>query len=191
MRRASAALLALCAAALLAGCQSSETPPLPPGAAPPQRTELGWVERYPAEGPSLVFEAHSFAVTADGWTADVEVENETEASWEVVQVTRPGEGSFGVMLFTSDDPGEVEGRSREGDLPGLRPARSFEPPLPARLSPGASWRGTISAPGPLAAGLYVRLVFGPFVAVGDPPDDMGTQFSWITDNAYELRASTS
>ena len=54
--------------------------------------------------------------------------------------------------------------------------------------PGDGWRGTISAPGSLASGRWVRVVFGPLVAVGDPPDDMRSRFVWITDHAYRLRA---
>ena len=86
------------------------------------------------------------------------------------------------------DLAEVERRSRDGDLPGLREAQQYEPRLPSRLAPGASWRGTIAARGSLAAGLYVRLVLGPFVADGDPPEGLQPGFSWITDHAYRLRA---
>ena len=77
-------------------------------------------------------------------------------------------------------------RSRVGR--DVRAARRFVPELPARLRPGDGWRGTISAPGSLASGRWVRVVFGPLVAVGDPPDDMRTRFVWITDHAYHLRA---
>jgi hypothetical protein len=82
----------------------------------------------------------------------------------------------------------VEQRSDASDLPGLRPARTFDPQLAPRLAPGASWRGTISAPGNLAAGRYVRVVFGPLVAVGKPPEGVPARFVWITDHAYRLRA---
>jgi len=84
--------------------------------------------------------------------------------------------------------GELEQRNQNAELPGLRAARRFVPELPARLGPGASWRGTISAPGTLASGRWVRVVFGPLVAVGDPPDDMQRDFVWITDHAHRLRA---
>jgi hypothetical protein len=179
------ALLALAAALLLAGCSSGGTSSLPSGPAPPQRATLGWVERFPADGPALVFTAHSFEVTATGWKAELALENGTSIPWKLVETPVP---SFGVMLFTSDDVAEVESRSRDDDLPGLRAARSFEPRLPASLAPGAAWHGMIAAPGSLAAGLYVRIVFGQLVAVGDAPKDMPTQFSWITDHAYRLEA---
>jgi hypothetical protein len=91
------------------------------------------------------------------------------------------------MLFPSDELDEVESRSRQGDLPGLREADDYDPALTPRLAPGGSWRGTIAARGALAAGLYVRIVLGPFVAVGDAPDGMQSSFSWITDHTYRLK----
>jgi hypothetical protein len=185
MPRARSAFLALAAAALLAGCDSGSAPKLPAGPAPPQRATLGWEERFPSHGPALVFGADTFEITPSGWSAEVELENRSGVLWKIVDTPVP---SFGVMLFTSEQVGEVEERSRNDDLPGLRAARQFAPPLPATLAPGASWHGTISAPGSLAAGLFVRLVYGQLVAVGDPPKTMPTQFSWITDHAYELRS---
>jgi len=181
------ALAAVAVAFLLAGCTSSDsTTPLPPGPAPPQQASLEWVERFPPKGPAIVFSARRFEVTASGWRAEIGLENETSTQWRIVESPTTG---FGVMLFPTDEVAEVESRSRNGDLPGLRQASTFDPPLPSRLPPGAHWRGTISAPGPLAAGLFVRIVFGQLVAVGDAPDGMPAQFSWITDNSYGLEAS--
>jgi len=177
------ALLALAAATLLAGCSSSEPPPLPPGPAPPQKAELHWVERYPADGPAMVFRADHFEVTKSGWQAAIGLENQTSIAWRLVELPTTG---FGVMLFPTNEVSEVESRSGGGDLPGLRSAQSFDPPLPESLAPGASWQGTIAAPGPLAVGLYARIVFGQLVADGDVPTGMPAQFSWITDHAYKL-----
>jgi len=178
------ALLALVAVTLLAGCGSSQPPPLPPGPAPPQEAELHWVERYPAQGPALVFRAEHFEVTKSGWRAEIGLENWTSTSWRLVETPTTG---FGVMLFPTDEAAEVESRSSAGDLPGLRAAQTVDPPLPPSLAPGASWHGTIAAPGPLAVGLYARIVFGQLAAEGDPPDGMPAQFSWITDNSYALQ----
>ena len=178
---------ALLGAVLLAGCSSDETTSPVPTKASRQQAELGWEERFPEDGPSLVFRAHRFAVTGQGWEADVEVENRTSIPWRVGGPASGIATTFGVMLFPTDDLGEVEQRSAEGDLPGLRAARRFDPALPARLAPGATWRGTIGAQGSLAAGLYVRLVYGPFVAVGDPPEGMEAGLSWITDHAHRLK----
>ena len=175
------------AACLLAGCGSSEEPATLPTRAPPQQAELGWEEQLPETGDALVFRAHRLEVTESGWQADVEVENRTKIAW---RLGGPGTGiarSFGVMLFPTDELEDLERRSRDGELPGLRAARRFSPALPVRLAPGARWRGTIAAPGPLAAGLYLRIVYGPFVAVGDPPEGMQPGFSWITDHAHRLK----
>lgn len=185
------ALLPLAAVALLAGCGSTTPPPLPTRAAPPQRADLGWVERYPEDGPAFVFETKTFEVTPSGWRAVVRIENGTSVPWTIAGVASSALGSFGVMLFTTDDVSEVEERSRDDSLPGLRQAQSFTPPLPVRLAPGASWSGTVAAPGTLAAGLFVRLVFGPFVTADDPPDGMQQQFSWITDGSYHLKAGSA
>lgn len=185
MRRTGSVLIALAAAALT-GCTSGEEPTLPPGPAPPQTATLDWVERVPSQGPALVFRAHGFEITSTGWKAEIGLENETEIPWRLVESPAT---SFGVMLFTSDDVSEVESRSDADDLPGLRAAQTFDPPVPANIAPGASWRGTIAAPGRLAASLHVRIVFGRLAAVGEPPRGMPTQFSWITDHSYELRAT--
>jgi len=181
--------LVLVVAVLLPGCGGDGTPlPLPTEAAPPQAAELGWTEQLPKTGDALVFRVHRFAVTEDGWEADVEVENHTDIPWRFPGAVDALPTSFGVMLFRTDDLDEVERRSADGDLPGLREASTYTPALPARLAPGARWRGTIAAPGSLAAGLYVRFVLGPFVAVGDPPEGMERGFSWITDHAHRLKA---
>jgi hypothetical protein len=180
-------VLALAAVTLAAGCDSAGSPPPPAAAATPQSAELDWEERSPETGPGLVFRVRRFAVTEQGWEADVEVENRTGIAWEMGEDPVAVEQSFGIMLFATGELEEVEQRSRDGDLPGLRTAQEFEPRLPARLAAGSSWRGIVSARGSLAAGRYVRVVFGPLIAVGDPPDEMPSQFLWITDHAYRLR----
>ena len=171
-----------------AGCGRDEAPTgLPTEAAPPQQAELGWEEQLPETGAALAFRVHSFAVTTDGWEADVEVVNRTKIPWRLPGAVDAVPTSFGVMLFTTDELGEVEQRSRDGELPGLREAQRYEPSLPTRLGPGAGWRGIIAARGSLAAGLYVRVVLGPFVAVGDPPDGLQDGFSWLTDHSLRLQ----
>jgi hypothetical protein len=177
-------LLLVAACALASGCGSTDTTALPPGPAPPQHATLDWVEHFPAEGPALVVTAQGFEVTPTGWRAEIGLENRTVATWSVIESPAT---SFGVMLFTTDRVAEVEARNRDGDLPGLRTARTFDPPLPGTPPPGRSWHGTIAAPGPLAAGLYVRIVFGRLVAEGDRPAGMPAEVTWITDNAYRLK----
>jgi hypothetical protein len=187
VQRLLAVVLAVGAAVLAAGC-GSDGGALPAStAAPPQRAELGWTERFPEEGPALVFRTRWFEVTTTGWEADVEIENRTTTTWELGADRLAVGQSFGIMLFATGDLDEVEERGRDSELPGLRPAQSFVPELPAQLAPKATWRGVISARGRLASRRYVRVVYGPLVAVGDAPDGMASQFVWITDHAYRLR----
>jgi hypothetical protein len=188
VQRPVAVLVALGAVLLAAGCSSGGAAPDIPGPAPPQAVELAWAERSPASGPGLVFRVRRFAVTEDGWEADVEIENLTDVAWSLGADPVAVAQSFGIMLFATGDTDELEQRNQNGDLPGLRAARQFDPALPLRLEPESSWRGTIAAPGTLAAGRWVRVVFGPLVAIGDPPDGMPRQFVWITDHTHRLRA---
>lgn len=188
MLRHVAVLVALGAVLFAAGCSSGGSTPVIPPPAPPQAAELAWVERSPETGPALVFRVRRFAVTDTGWTSDVEIDNRTDIAWSLGENPVAVEQSFGIMLFATGEMGELEQRNQNAELPGLRAARHFAPALPARLRPGASWRGTISAPGSLASGRWVRVVFGPLTAIGEPPGDMPSQFVWITDHAYRLRA---
>ena len=186
MRTAIGALLAV-VAALAAGCSDGLPPDLATEAAPPQAAELGWKEQIPESGPAMVFRVHRFAVTERGWEADVEVQNRTDVMWEIPGALSAVTTSFGVMLFRTGGLEELDQRNRQDDLPGLREADVYEPALPNTLAPGEGWRGTISARGSLAAGLYVRIVFGLFAAEGDPPEGIDSPFSWITDHAYRLQ----
>ena len=188
MLRPAAVLVALGTLVLAAGCGSSGGTPPAAVAAPPQAAELAWNERTPDTGPGLVFRVHRFAVTERGWEADVEVENRSEIPWVLGEDPVAVSQSFGIMLFATGELDEVEQRSDASDLPGLRPAQTFVPRLAPRLAPGASWRGTISAPGTLAAGRHARVVFGPLVAGGTPPLGVPSRFVWITDHAYLLRS---
>jgi hypothetical protein len=191
MRRSTAATVLAALVALLAtGCGTiggSATGTVPALVrAPPQHAELGWVEHYPTEKPALVFSVSSFTVTQEGWTAGIAVENRSTVGWEVGDPRYEAELQFGVMLFPDDDLDALEQRNRTGTLPAIRHATAYRPALPSVLAPGKTWRGTISAPGALAGGLFVRISFGPFVSVGDPPDGTAPQVVWFTDHAHRL-----
>lgn len=189
-RRLLLAFLGLLVAASAVGCGTTTTAPFVPSVkAPPQVARLDWREHYPAQKPALVFGVRSFAVTETGWRADISVENRSDVGWEVGAPRLTVERAFGVLLFPDDDLGELEARNREGTLPALRRATAYAPPLPQVLEPGDSWSGTISAPGPLAAGLWLRVSFGTFTSVGDPPPGAQPQVIWFTDHAYRLAKS--
>lgn len=162
-----------------------EAEPLPTAApAPPQRAELGWVERFPDQGPALVFEVRALAVTSEGWEADVAIRNDTEVSWQLGESSR----SFGVMLFATAAQDDLQRLVDAGDLPGLRSATVYRPPPPTVIEAGTAWAGRISAPGSLAAGRWVRVAFGTLVALGEPPADLPESVQWITDRTYRLRS---
>jgi hypothetical protein len=177
----------LVALALLfaAGCGTEAEPLREPVAQPasPQTAALGWREAYAAGGQALRFFVDELRVTAEGWEADVAVVNDTKLAWRIGHGV---ESRFGVQLFADDDLEALEEAVREGRLPPERRARSFEPEPPRVLQRRAEWRGTIAAPGKLAAGAYVRVVFGPFVATVEPPEELGTHVVWITDHAHRL-----
>lgn len=156
-------------------------------AASPQTATLGWRETHGSPAEQLVFSVDSLEVTRSGWRARLSLENDTSVSYEVGDPRSTADRSFGLMLFSSGDLAELERENAGGTLPPVRPAARYEPMLPAILEPGASWTGTISAPGALVAGSWVRVVFGALVSVGEPPEEVGEHVVWITDRAYHLR----
>ena len=176
----------LLALLLLTGCApSAETKPVPPArAAEPQHLELGWHESYPSTGERLRFDVETLDVRADGWSAEIAVANDTRSSFEL-GVNR-AELSFGLMLFATGSLAELEQENRAGRLPPVRLAATMTPPPPDVLAPGAIWRATLTAPGSLADGSYVRVAFGPLRPVGDPPKGMRPVVYWITDRTHRL-----
>lgn len=189
-RAASLVLLALVPLALTA-CAVERRAPEPPPYAPavaagPQSARLDWVERFGSRGNRITFRVRSFAVLDDGWRAQVSLTNGTSVPLAVGERNASVDRVFGVMLFGTGDAAELERRNTAGELPAVRRADTIEPSLPDVLAPGATWSGTIGARGALAAGRFVRVVFGTLVPVGDPPPDYPDRLVWITDAAYEL-----
>ncbi len=170
-----------------AGCGSNSATTTVPivTKAPPQTAALAWSEPYPVGSPALVFGVSSFSVTRSGWSAEVSVENTSTIAWEIGDPRYP-ELAFGVLLFPNNDLDELERRNRSNELPAIRAATSFLPGLPDVLEPGQTWEGTISAPGALAGGLWVRLSFGPFVSTETMPEGVTSPVVWFTDHAYHL-----
>lgn len=152
-------------------------------AATPQTKTLDLRESAGKKGERVIFGVKRFQVLPEGWRARVSVRNDSDVAFTI----DPSRRSFGLMLFTSGAHHDLETRNRQQDLPTLRPALAYEPDLPSTLEPHATWTGTISAPGALVAGSWVRFVFGTLVVEGRAPDNFPPQLTWITDRAYRLR----
>jgi hypothetical protein len=192
MRRA-VALLLLVLPLLALGCGAATVRTSAPAtkAAEAQTADLGWVEKAGSPRSNLVFRVDSFSVTAGGWRAAISMTNDTGATFVIDGYRDPLESAFGLMLFRTGSHAELEQRDAGLTLPALRQAMTFAPPLPTSLRPDATWSGTVSAPGALPSGLWVRLVFGAFVPTQAMPDSLRRQgvrkdLVWITDHAYRL-----
>jgi hypothetical protein len=172
------------AADRLRGEKAASEPSVPAG---PQTAKLGWRETFGREGQQLVFSVDSFQVVRGGWKARVAVTNGTTAAYEVGDPRATLDRAFGLMLFATGELEELEQRNQERTLPAIRPAARYEPSLPGVLESGDTWSGTISAPGALVAGSWVRIVFGALMVIGKPPEGVEDTVVWITDNAYELK----
>ena len=166
--------------------QDDAVPAEPSSAARPQKAELYWHETYGRPGEQLVFEVERLQVLENGWRASLVLTNDTSIAYEVGDPRATLDRAFGLMLFRTSKAAELKRRNSSGTLPATRPATRYEPSLPAVLEPRASWRGTISAPGPLVAGSWARVVFGTLLAVGATGDDLDERVVWITDHAYRL-----
>ncbi|MDQ3066785.1 MAG: hypothetical protein M3R12_06475 [Actinomycetota bacterium] len=171
---------------VLAGCgQVDQRPFVPASRAEPQQVDLGWREVYPAAAKRLVFEVHELEIRADGWSAAISVTNQTGVAFETGK--GPTDHSYGLMLFDNANTAELQESSSRGTLPAVRKAAAIEPSVPPVLRAGATWRATLSAPGALAAESWVRVAFGPFRAVGAPPEGIEPIVFWITDRSTRLR----
>jgi hypothetical protein len=177
--------LSLLAAVWLAGCGGAEPEPLAPArAAEPQQAQLGWRESYAASGERLVFVVGKLTVRKNGWSVEIGVTNATRVRFQAGG--GPADLAYGLMLFRTSDLTELEEAAREDGLPPLRRAAAIEPEPPDVLAPGQSWRATLSAPGSLADGSYLRVSFGPLRAEGEAPEGMEPIVVWITDHAHRL-----
>ena len=177
--------LVLAAVLLLAGCGAGELEQVKPvRAAEPRRVELGWRESYPSTGERLIFAVEALEITKRGWSADIAVTNSTAIPFELGALPEPS--AFGLMLFATGNLEELAQAADEGRLPAPRLAARIEPAPPDELAPDRTWRATISAPGSLADGAFVRISFGPFRARGEPPAGMEPTVRWITDRSYRL-----
>jgi hypothetical protein len=157
-------------------------------AAGPQTAQLRWRETHGSPGEQLVFSVEWLQVVPGGWRVRLGLENRSSVAFALGDPRATLNRSFGLMLFSTGKIEELTEQNEGGTLPAVRPAVKYEPSLPAILEPGASWEGTISAPGALAAESWARVVFGALVSVGNPPEELGESVVWITDHAYRLKA---
>jgi hypothetical protein len=188
--------LALLAPALLPlavmGCGSSTASDTTvPRAAKAQTATLDWVESAGGPGARLILRVRRFSVTQDGWRAVVSVTNHTSSTFSIKRGLDTPDYGFGVMLFETGSHAELERRNAQRNLPVLRRATAFAPPLPSALGPDETWNGTASGPGALPGGLWVRFVFGAFVPRGAMPKSLSRQgvrdlLIWITDHTHRL-----
>jgi len=182
-----AALAALAFSSTAGRLADDPAPALPSVAAGPQSVQLDWRETYGSGGERIVFEVESLEVHENGWQARIAVTNDTSVPYALGDPRATLDRAFGLKLFATGDDSELERRNRNGTLPITRPASRYEPSLPKLLTPQATWRGTISAPGRLVARSWVRVVFGTLVVVGSPPDGLDESLVWVTDHAYQLQ----
>jgi hypothetical protein len=196
-------LILLALAPVLAGCGAIAKPLPPAYAAGPQRAILDWKEFFGDRSGGLGFGVRSFEVTTTGWRAQISIANQTDVPFAFGSGTSQLSQAFGVMLFATGAHSELDRRNANGTMPTIRSATQFAPALPARLGARQTWVGTISAPGPLASGTWVRVVFGPLFPApaasatsGKRPPALPEALQkanadqgivWITDHAYELR----
>ena len=174
-------------ALLAAGCGSGERPIPPARAAPPQIAQLDWLESFGRGGARIVFGVDRFEVMKDGWRAKISLSNRTQVRYSVRDPNSSLGRQWGLMLFQSGDLRHLEQLNRAGELPPVRPADTFHPSLPLVLEPDETWKGVIEARGALAAGSWLRLVFGALVPIGEAPRGFPEQLVWITDHAYQLQ----
>ncbi len=116
---------------------------------------------------------------------------ETNQALTAISKQQAGPQSLGALknYFDANPQAGKDMQQLQAPLQALSGKCDLPLTLPQVLGPGKSWSGTISARGPLAAGLWVRLSFGPFTSIGDPPAGAEPRVVWFTDRTYRLRAS--
>ena len=128
----------------------------------------------------FTFRVDRLVVGHDGWNLTAAMTNGSELPYRI------DERSIGLVLLDSSSTAEV--RRLTGNLthapPALKPVRASPPP-PATLTPGATWRTTVSGTEVLRAGSIVRVLFGPFGSVERFRSE-AQQIQWVTDHFVRL-----
>ena len=160
-------LLALCFA--VAGCTDDQAPSPAVTAAAPRTVALDWSEPLTDADATVVFGVSTLRVTKTGWEADLSMANHSQTRFEIPVASDSSDREFGLMVLGNGSLEELDDLMKRGKTPPVRGARETRPATPAVLMPGATWRGTISAPGALPVGGWVRVSFGPLTPIDKPP----------------------
>ena len=118
---------------------------------------------------------------ANGWMIAASVTNRAPKAFTFPTGGPRSPLSFGLGVFTTEFQAPVED-------PGnylLKPT-TVEPPFPAQLGPGETWRGTMKGTVPPRANRWLRVLFGVFFWKGKPPYDFGRYFAWETGHTVKM-----
>ena len=158
-------------------------------AARPQSASLDWRETHGTPGEQLVFSVDSLQVTPQRLACERGPREPILGRIRAGRSTGDLESLVRSHAVLDREDRGAERAQRQQRAPGRAPRRALRAePCRRSWSPTRRWKGTISAPGSLAAGNWVRIVFGTLVAVGNPPEELGENVVWITDRAYRLRS---
>jgi hypothetical protein len=146
----------------------------------PQRKvySLDWIERTPRG--AAVFRVRRIEVGANGWKVRASVTNGAPRTFRFPTGGPRSPISFGLGVFNGPLPRRVE----EAGNYLLRPQK-VEPPFPAELAPGKTWRGTMSSSVAPRPRRWLRVLFGVFFWKGKAPYDLGPYFAWQTGNTVQ------
>ena len=174
----------------LTGCGAAARSPVPAAVkAPPQTARLGWVEPYPADEAGARLRGrlvHRDARPAGRPRSRSRTPRTSAGRWaetryaaaagircDALPERRP-EGARAAAT-ANGRPARRSGRRRATRRRSRRPRAGEDVE-----------RGRSRHPARSPAGLWVRISFGPFRSVGEPPDGAERRSSWFTDHAYEL-----
>ena len=138
-----------------------------PPVADARTIELGWRE---SDGLGVMsFRVSTLTLGNDRWTVRGSFTNHSDVAMRIER------RFFALLVFATPDLSRPAAAIR---------AASFAP-LPVRLAPGRTWRGTFSGPGVPSRGSYLRVRLGRFSGTPSPIPGLG-RFSWLTEHAYRL-----
>lgn len=136
---------------------------------------LNWTEsNRGANRPLMIFTVRSITLTGARWSVRASVTNRSRKTIRITQANlqfHPPEYGFGLLV-----PPRPCAPGVYCEWPYLG-ATQFRPRLPSALRPGQNWTGVFSGRGTLPRRRLLPIVFGRFVADGEP-------FHWITQHTF-------